>query len=832
MSDSSVHIPLHIADRAMVTLISAAGPQEWDRAIASRPRIVRAVLDGHVPVPAAFAEEALRGGDEESLISLLKAHERVQDMPDVLDRLAATGRARLYRHHDRRFQTRLLASAHLDRAGWAAMDLSRWVTWMRPEDEVRTWRLYVHSRLPALLRGTLERVGHLLSDRERALALWNLHAAAGREAAEAWFERVGGVVGEKAAAEVADGGDLSALAAWAESTELAVAELRDTGSGDRAQTFGAREVLDWDVLRAAHREEPFDVEAAGLLAGREGCPEDFLAELYEAHPGAVVDNAARPDRAWWALRPSGSAAVVARASKVLAGRLVAEGEPEGVLAEARPAVAVLEALRTSRERHAENTAALMDELTAPVARLGADPARWRALRAALKSAKGLTVLELFAKAESMAAAGKAPAAWPDAADVPPEGKATSLTGARSAFVPLFDVAAVEVQLALLPHLDGRTRHEVFTLGAWRPEWLDAALAGPDRGWCLSLAARASLSTPAIQRLLELDDSEINARLFLRSQVSNLQRTAILSGRRFGGGEGPVPLDPGLRGRLLTRDGGWRGTDAIDCADAELQTHILAKVRVRGEMPQTRLLVEAWDRHGRELAAKYVAGDIGPKAYSAHPIGPGLKKRFTALLKLDDPSAELARLREEARESLTAEWQIGQVRADRSDHFDLAKHSHHWHWDELVAAHREEPFSPWMIKGFDSETAGCPTEFKADSEELGPNPEVGETWEDRILSSGDVLRRLEAPLSVDYQKRHWLGSALARGAVSPGDVLAVARPAAVALAVVNTRGADAVSKLLAETVAGDPDVWMLVLGMLPDFAGSLPELLDTARLAVG
>ncbi|HEY1176565.1 MAG TPA: hypothetical protein VGF17_10435, partial [Phytomonospora sp.] len=568
-----------------------------------------------------------------------------------------------------------------------------------------------------------------------------------------------------------------------------------------------------------------------VLAAREDCPAEFAIALYETSPAVVAERVTRIGPRFWSAKPVGGAAVLNRATKTLIGRFVAEGRPDGLFAEARPAVAVLEALRVTREKHPEAAGVLSAELAGPVSGLGADPAAWRALRAALKSAKGLSVDELFDKARTIAESGKTPALWPDAAEAPTDGKPSSPSGARSAFVPLFDAAPVEVQIALLPHLDGRTRHDVFTQGVWHAEWLDEAVARDERPWCLSLASRSSLSTEDIQRLLERDDPELNARLFTRSRISNRQRTAILSGRRFGDGDGPVPMDPGLRARLLQREGGWRGTDVIDCADAELQTHILARVRVRGDMPQTRLLLDAWERHGTELVAKYVYNDIGITSYSPKPISPAVKRRFEKLLALDDPSAELAELRVEADASVTAAWQIAEVRRDRTDHFDLAKHSHHWHWPELLAAHRAEPFSPWMVKGFDNSTAGCPEEFVRESAALGPMPEYGESWDDAMLDAAEARRRLAEPLTTEPRGRRWLRMSVARGVIGAGEAVAGARPTALVLNDLHEQAGDSVAALLAETVHGDADAWMVVLGMVRDFQGTLPELLATAKAAV-
>lgn len=835
LSDSFTYISAHTADRAAALLLNAAGPRDWSALIAARPGIVRTVVEGSQPIPRDFAEAALRRGEGDLLGQLRRGADRVMGVPDLLDRLAESGHPDLYYQSSREFQAALLRSAHLSPAGWNRLDLTRWTSWMKAEDELAGRRVFVVSQMPALLRSALERVGHLLSEREQALALRNLYVSAGPGAAEAWFGELG-ELGERAAADVAAGGDLSALVAWADGGEATIRELRAAGRKDREWLLAQRPVLDWEALWEANRVEPFDAGAVGPLVAREDCPGEFVTELYATQPAAVAEHARLVGRHLWTVTPKGTAAVVARATKLLAGRFIAgdDGERESLFAEARPAVAVLEAVRTSREKHPEAVAALMEELAVPVKGLGDDPASWRALRAVLKASKGLTVDEVFAKVEATVAAGKAPAAWPEAAEAPADGKSGSLSGPRAAFVTVFDAAATPVQLAVLPLLDGRTRHDVFTQARLRPEWLDAAIERNDRAWLTSLAARPMLDPEGVQRLLELDDPKLNAQLFLRVRSTNLQRTAILSGRRFGAGEGPVPLDKDLRADLLKRDGGWRSTDAVDCADRKLQAHIISRVRVRGIMPQWRLLLDAWENHGREHVEQLVSGKaVGPTAYSAKPFGPSVVRTFTKLFKLDDPSAELAEMRAETDHAMTAEWQLAEIRKERTDHFALAKESHHWHWDAILASHREEPMNPWMVKGFDANAAGCPEELRKEADELGPTPDYGQTWESKGVGVPDALERLAAsPLAEHYRETEWLSRSLRLGSVTPEDTLRLARPAALAVSITGEASIPALGETVAEALGDDLDAWVLALGMLRDFQGTVHELLATVVAAVG
>jgi len=422
--------------------------------------------------------------------------------------------------------------------------------------------------------------------------------------------------------------------------------------------------------------------------------------------------------------------------------------------------------------------------------------------------------------------GEAPVAWPDAAAAPADGKAPSLSGAREAFLAIFDSATVETRLALLPHLDERTRFDVFTRAVPEERLLTAAAEG-EESWAVMLTARTSLPSEWIERLLELDSTAVNGRLFLRTGATPEQRRAILSGRRYGPGDGPVPLDPDLRERLRAKTGGWRGTDPVDCADPQLQEHILRHVRVRGERPQLRMLLNAWEWHGKQRALHLASDALAPVNYSRKPFGRGVKARLRRLAALSDPSAELAAMRTELDAALTAEWQIAELRRRRTDHFALARESHVWLWPEIVAAHRAEPLPPKMLAAMRHEIKDLPGELGV-AAAAHANP-----WDERLSEPGGPLRRLREESLDSHQNGHWLAGCVESGQLEIGQALAFGHPAMRVLAQTSRRlmvEPKPLSEILAETLRDRPDAWLLALRMLPEFHGTVAELLYTASAA--
>ncbi|GIG66367.1 hypothetical protein [Phytomonospora endophytica] len=817
---SPTHMP-HDHEQAFSTLIGAAGPLDWTGLTSSLRGEFLVVLRKRENLPGGLLDTVL-ASDDAAMLQAVTGNPGLRHDPAVRERLAATGHpaVALAAGEDPALRRATLKHADPEHPGWHGPEgaLAR----LRQIKNLTGLRPMVHAPFPDLIEHALTVAPVALSERERGHALRGLYRHDGAETARIWAELLGGKVGELALAELDAGGDLSGLLAWAEGTESAIRELRPGQRADLGEQAAQRSTLDWPLIAAAHAAEPFDERAARALVERHDCPPEIVAVLYAAHPLAVAEIAGGFDaRVWHGVKASAS--VLGKSTRMLTRRALADGLSCGLLTDAAPATAVLAGTRGD---HAGDAHPALAELTAAVAKLGDDPAAWRALRAALKSARG-TVTDLFGHVSAMVGDGKAPASWPEAAPAPTDGKAPSLSGAREAFIAVFDRATVEVRLALLPVLDDRTRFDVFTRAAFDPRLMETAIAR-DETWAAMLAARIGLDADWLHRLLALDSPVVNARIFHRTGATPEQRRAILSGTRFGPGEGPVPLHPELRDRLLAKTGGWRGTDAVDCADTELQEHILRHVRVRGERPQLRLLLNAWERHGKDRALHLISDSFTGANYSRRPIGRGAKSRLRKLAAMPEPAAALAALRAELDATLTAEWQVAELRREREDHFVLARESHVWLWPRILAAHRTEPLPAKMLAAMRHEINELPAELDEAA------AAQGNAWDEVLSSPGGPLRRLRAEaLDAGFVNGFWLSGCLTSGQLNTGQVLTDGFPAMRALSLTAQALAEEpepLTELLAGTVGDRPDAWLLALRMLPEFRGTVAELLRTAAVA--
>lgn len=812
----------HDHEQAFSTLVGAAGALDWSRLTASMREEFIVVLDKRTSLPEGLLDLVL-GSDDHEFLQAVTFNAVLRRETTVRARLVTTGHPAVVLAAAQDPELRRSTLRHADPAhpGWHGPDGA--IARLCKVKDLAALRPMVYGPFPALIEHALGIAPVGLSERERAHALYGLHVHAGAEQARLWAELLGGHVGELALAELDAGGDLSGLAAWADGTESAIRELRPGNRGNLDERVTERSTLDWAMVGGAHTAEPFDERAAKALASRADCPPEITALLYAAHPLAVAEIAHGFDERVWR-GVEAPASVLGKSTRFLARRALADGLPCGLLTEAAPATAVLAAMRGGDEAFADSHPDRAG-LAALTARLGEDPAAWWALRSALKSARG-TVTDLFDRVAAMLDGGEAPDSWPEAAPAPADGKAPSLSGAREAFLAVFDHATVAARLAILPAFDDRTLFDVFTRAAFEPGLMESAIAR-DESWAAMVAARTGLTAEWLRHLLALDSPAVNARVFHRTGATAEQRRAILSGLRFGPGDGPVPLDPELRDRLLTKTGGWRATDAVDCADTVLQEHILRHTRVRGERPQLRLLVNAWEWHGKEHALRLVSDSFKGANYSRRPIGRGAKARLRKLAAMPDPAAALARLRGELDAVLTAEWQVAELRRERADHFVLARESHVWLWPEIIAAHRADPLPPKMLAAMRHEIKDLP-------EELGMAAAAqGNPWDERLSTPGGPLQRLREESLDSHQNAHWLPGCVESGQLEIGQALAFGHPAMRVLASTSRWlmvEPKPLSEILAETLGDRPDAWLLALRMLPEFHGTVTELLHTASAA--
>ncbi|MGW4801473.1 hypothetical protein ACWEPC_54560, partial [Nonomuraea sp. NPDC004297] len=422
--------------------------------------------------------------------------------------------------------------------------------------------------------------------------------------------------------------------------------------------------------------------------------------------------------------------------------------------------------------------------------------------------------------------------WPGGAAMPDSERSASVSGARSAFLALLDAAPPAAHPALLPHLDDRTVCDLFGHGRWRPEWIDLATASPDPRHVRVLATRGSLTAEAIGVLMRLNDPAVNARLFLRAGATAPQREQLLSGRPAGGTgtTGTLPPARELVEALLKRTAGWRARDAVDCADLELQRHILIHVRVRGIVPQLRMLLNLWERHGVQALIDLLDNEPTAVSHTRLIIRREVRARVTRLLARDDRAAALAELRERVAEGETADWQVAQLRATDFSGAALFAEAHPWHWPEILAEHAREPLPGPALQGL-GKIPECPEELRGQAEAHGHDRAPSELL--ALVAAGSAPRDLLRDRRLVADVVTWAEHAIRTGDLTWDDVLEHARPAR---SVLQLWGGEELRDLLTPLVRAcldpAPESWVLALRMLPDFSGSVAELFRTAATASG
>lgn len=757
--------------------------------------------------------------------------------PWLRDRLAATGYAEvaraalgMIRNGPRKWSLRarrdVLAAAR--GAGWTGPEGVLAKLLQAPEPSLL--RAAVVCPLPGAARGALSKAGSALTRAEQLRALLTVHDHDGGRAALELLADAYGLhpeVKEVVREAPADAGALRKAVELAEGTGGLIEELYDDRLERREEHLELRDQIDWTAIAAADR--PFDEEATTLLIARPDFPDGLRAAWYQTRGVLVATHSARVDPSMLTLTPGGL-----RAAKAVAV-LVRRGLDDGftavqVLESARPAAAVLEAIRQPPEDDVKSAgwndlASLLADLVRE--RLGEDVEAWRSARALL-SRFGGTIPELLDKSATTAAKSKGD--WPGGADMPASERSSSVTGARAAFLTLLDAAPAAAHAALLPHLDDRTVCDLFGHGWWRMEWIDAALAAQAPRYVRVLANRGSLTADAIEVLMRLDDTAVNARLFRRSGVTGPQRERLLSGRpmREGATE-PLPLDPDLMKELMERTSWWRGRDPVDCADVELQRHILRHVRVRGIVPQLRMVLNLWERHGPDEVASLLENEPTAISHTRKVIRREVRKTVTKLLARGDREAALAELRAEVAEGETAEWQIAALREQHFSGAELFREAHPWHWAELLAEHARHPLPALVLTGL-SQIPECPREFRAEAEEIGDDhpPHALRLQQ----AEGRTPREILGAVNVSADLGSWLLQAVRSQALTWDDVLEYARPAREVLTRWGDRLRTPLTPLVRDHLDLSPQAWVLALRMLPEFTGSVAELVRTAAAATG
>jgi hypothetical protein len=786
----------------LVWLLRAAGQQPWQRLVSALGDRLDEVAHSATELPAELFDAMAASGRPPLLEAMARSVDSTEDRhADLRQRLAATGSAEVaaraisrWRLRDRRM---VFAAARPDDPAWTRL-VTNVLTTTKPD-----WlRATVVSPFPGLVTHTLTVASKELTRAELLRALLSIMDAGRSLDDPALFpfaERVG-------TSPNVDRASLAQLVAEAEGTAGAIEELRGAPDADELEL---RSELDWDQVLAAHGREPFGEEATALLAGRPDCPQHVHLALFDTHPLAVA-TVARPNADLLAAPlPARNTAAIAkrRADAAFKGEL----SPD-VLLGACPAPGVLEALHRHR--------LVLDELRALVVdRPGADAEEWRSLRARLKGHRG-SIVDLLTEEPT----GRPPTVWPDAKPMPDVSERKAVNGVRAAFLALLDAAPTHAHLALFDHMDDHTIFDLLSRGQWRDEWVDAALASPNPALRQSLSTRRDLDAAAIDRLVTCDDPVVNDQLFRATNLGWHVRKQILS-QRPSGDTGPVPLDPRLRGHLLDYSGGsgaspYHARDAIDCMDLVLQLHIPRYRLVYGVVPQLRLVVNLWQRHGRAAVDKLLAVTNGPATFQGGLLSAAVIKRVAG----PDPDL-LGRLEDVVTRGETVAAQLALLRGAKGPNSASLRETHDWHWEAIRDEHAERPFPDDILAALCARP-GCPAWFHS---AFATPLEAG-------LNRGEPPADLLAKIPVDGDTVPRLITA---GRLSWSDLFTHGRPAAQALTMLahvkgedQKRGLAALSLATESTLNTRTEAWTLAAHLLPDFTGSVAELLFTATAATG
>lgn len=270
---------------------------------------------------------------------------------------------------------------------------------------------------------------------------------------------------------------------------------------------------------------------------------------------------------------------------------------------------------------------------------------------------------------------------------------------------------------------------------------------------------------------------------------------------------------------------------IASGDPETARVVVNRVPLKTEAGRIRVVAAVWERHGRDAARAVFAEASFPEELGGTLTAPAFEDAsalaVAAALDADDGLDTLrARLAvHESAPEIVEQLHSLEENADEIDH--LVAEGTALPWDAIVAAHRERPFRT-EIRNALAARADCPLPMLIDLLQAGI-PEADTThW------YGEPAR-----LAPD-----WLDGALIHGRLSPVDVLTHLRPArdTVKLLVHDDYRlnrahwhADTPRPDLAELFAAhwgdDVEAWVVAVRLLPEFAGTLPELAATARASV-
>ncbi|MFI9586583.1 hypothetical protein ACIHCQ_33215 [Streptomyces sp. NPDC052236] len=616
------------------------------------------------------------------------------------------------------------------------------------------------------------------------------------------------------------------------------ARLRRADSGaDATSVLSGTVSPDWDLLVAEHHREPFPDRALEILWSRPGCPEELALAAYSRVPGAVPKASVVP---WRLLLEEDWCREEHRLPGVLARGLAQGSFPvERVLAEVRPARQVINALPLEED-------SVRSALAGLIAPLGGDFPFWRAVYTLLPRFGG-SFAELLetVREEVSQHQGKT---WPK--PLSQEFPARHPQMARSAFLHLFQSATGDVQRALLPHLEERLVQQLLVFREPSPETLGHVIEARGTAALAGWASRWDLPAKEIGYLLGFDDPGINTKLFCHTNLTDEQRRQVLAGRRCQGGGERLPVTDELV-EALRVSGRRPWLLAIrESGDPRLARVLLGKIKLHTPAGQLLLVTRLWERAGPEEVRALLAETTFPERRGTkHPLPPATHKIVERCLQATDG---LADLRARLAESRTPVSQVAFLRGlsggpTPEKVIDALTRlseeiSPELPWDELSADHARDPLPDVLLLEL------------AKRDDFPPALSAGvplarlryDHWAHRPRRSDprpgalDLLRLY--PLSPSSRvSQDWLSGAVRSGLLSPPDVLREARPAQSAMACLDSLPATSqeqggspgeVEELAVKYLGENLEAWAVAVRLLPEFTGTIPELLETAAAVVG
>lgn len=545
-------------------------------------------------------------------------------------------------------------------------------------------------------------------------------------------------------------------------------------------------------------------------------------------------------------------------------RLLSQGIEDGrfpidrVLAEVRPARQILNCLPHDQEPARRALA----DLVRP---LGADFAAWHALYTVLpRFAGSSTELVAAALARAPRHQGKA---WPNPQqwEIP----VSTFTGLRKAFLRLLEHADPAVQRSVLPHLDNRSIQHLLIFHDLDDEVREHIVRIRGAEALYAMAASYALPSRKIDYLLGLDDPKLNAWLYRYARLSATQRRDILLGKRHQTGQQtePLPLADELVRIIKEHTSAddarsWLLPIAVT-GDPRLIRLMLGRIKPHTPAAQLLLLVRLWERHGpTEVVSLLAEAAFPPRPSSTHPLSPETHGVASAALVASDGLDQL-------RKHLDAEWspagkvaflrsRAGTTKDKAREAITVLTEETDWElpWEALIDAHRHEPLPDSLLVAL-AEKATCPTELREAGRAVEmwvEHPTYSPRRRGPRPSGADLLRRYPVQpgrsWSPSVKSDHaWVRAGLTTGHLTPLDILQHAHPAQAAATMLVEAELDAVDRqpgsevtrlldegasvhrhlreLVATHLGDDPEAWAVAVRLLPEFTGTIPELLATA-----